>query len=203
MKMLGNYILVMVVQLCAIAESQAFSFFFFIYFYQLETNYFTVLQWFLSYIDMNQPWIYMYSPSRSPLPPPSPPSSSGSSQCTRPEHLSHASSLGSYAFSKGKFYDVSYLNFYIKRLYIDFLKSFKIILLFVFWLHWVFVAAHGLLLVVVSRGCSSLQCIGFSLQWLLVAEHGPQSTWAQLLPGMWDLSRPGLNMCPLHWQIDS
>ena len=24
----------------------------------------------LSYIDMNQPWIYMYSPSRSPLPPP-------------------------------------------------------------------------------------------------------------------------------------
>ena len=26
----------------------------------------------------------------SPLPPPSPPDSSGSSQCTRPEHLSHA-----------------------------------------------------------------------------------------------------------------
>ena len=43
---------------------------------------------------MNQPWIYMYSPSRSPLPPPSPPNPSGSSQCTRPEHLSHASSLG-------------------------------------------------------------------------------------------------------------
>ena len=33
---------------------------------------------------MNQPWIYMYSPSWSPLPPPSPPDSSGSSQCTRP-----------------------------------------------------------------------------------------------------------------------
>ena len=28
---------------------------------------------FLSYINMNQPWIYMYSPSWSPLPPPSPP----------------------------------------------------------------------------------------------------------------------------------
>ena len=55
-KMLGNYILVMVVQLCAIAES--------------------------------------------------------------------------YAFSKGKFYYVRYLNFYIKRLYIDFKKSFKIILFF-------------------------------------------------------------------------
>ena len=32
----------------------------------------------MSYIDMNQPWSYMYSPSRSPLPPPSPPNSSGS-----------------------------------------------------------------------------------------------------------------------------
>ena len=68
--------------------------FFSIYFYYLEANYFTVLQWFLSYIDMNQPWVYMCSPSRSPLPPPSPPDPSGSSQCTRPEHLSHASSLG-------------------------------------------------------------------------------------------------------------
>ena len=40
---------------------------------------------------MNQPWIYMYFPSQSPFPPPSLPSPSGSSQCTRPEHLSHAS----------------------------------------------------------------------------------------------------------------
>ena len=30
------------------------------------------------FIGMNQPWIYMYSPSRSPLPPPSPPDPSGS-----------------------------------------------------------------------------------------------------------------------------
>ena len=41
-----------------------------------------------------QPWIHMYSPSRSPLPPPPPPNPSGSSQCTSPEHLSHASNLG-------------------------------------------------------------------------------------------------------------
>ena len=34
-------------------------FFFFIYFYYLEANYFTTLQWVLSYIDMNQPWSYM------------------------------------------------------------------------------------------------------------------------------------------------
>ena len=75
-------------------STRVFSFFS-IYFYQLEANYFTILQWFLSYIDMNQPWIYVYSPSRCPLPPPSLPDPSGSSQCTRPEHLSHASNLGS------------------------------------------------------------------------------------------------------------
>ena len=51
-------------------------FFLFIYFYQLEANYFATLQWVWSYIDMNQPWIYMYSQSRSPLPRPSPPNSS-------------------------------------------------------------------------------------------------------------------------------
>ena len=56
------------------------------YFYQLEANYFTVLQWFLPHTDMNQPWIYMYSPSRSSRPPPSPSYPSGSSQCTSPEH---------------------------------------------------------------------------------------------------------------------
>ena len=40
---------------------QGINFFFlFIYFYQLEANYFTTFQWVLSYIDMNQPWSYMY-----------------------------------------------------------------------------------------------------------------------------------------------
>ena len=48
---------------------------------------------------MNQPWIYMCSPSRSPLPPPSPSHPSGSSQCCSPEHLSHASNLGSWSVS--------------------------------------------------------------------------------------------------------
>ena len=36
----------------------------------------------------------MCSPSWTPLPPPSPSHPSGSSQCTSPEHLSHASNLG-------------------------------------------------------------------------------------------------------------
>ena len=42
---------------------------------------------------MNQPWIYMCSPSWTPLPPPAPSHPSGSSQCTSPKHLSHASNL--------------------------------------------------------------------------------------------------------------
>ena len=37
-----------------------------------------------------------------------------------------------------------------------------------FWLCWVFVAAHALSLVSASGGYSSLQCTGFSLQWLLL-----------------------------------
>ena len=41
-------------------------------------------------------WIsheYIWSPSWTPLPPPSPSHPSGCSQCTSPEHLSHASHL--------------------------------------------------------------------------------------------------------------
>ena len=66
------------------------SCFFFFFFY---------LWWILSYIEMKQPWVYMCSPSWSPLPPPSPPAPSRFSQCTRSEPLSHASNLGSLAFS--------------------------------------------------------------------------------------------------------
>ena len=40
----------------------------------------------LPYIDLNPQWVYMCSPSWTPLPPPSPSHPSGSSQCTSPEH---------------------------------------------------------------------------------------------------------------------
>ena len=40
----------------------------------------------LPYIDLNLPWVYLCSPSWTPLPPPSPSHPSGSSQCTSPEH---------------------------------------------------------------------------------------------------------------------
>ena len=78
--------------------------------------------------------------------------------------------------------------------------------LFCFWLHWVTVGVNGLSLVGV-RGA-------FSLQWLLVAEHGLQDTQASVLVlhralaqdvwcraelpcRMWDLTRPGIEtVCP-------
>ena len=47
----------------------------------------------------------------------------------------------------------------------------KFIYLFIyFWLHWVFIAARGLSLVVASGGYSLLPCVGFSLQWLLLLQ---------------------------------
>ena len=46
--------------------------------------------------------------------------------------------------------------------------SFLFTYLFIYWLHWVFVAVHGLSLVAASGGYSSLQCAGFSLRWLLL-----------------------------------
>ena len=49
---------------------------------------------------MNQPWVYMCSPSWTLLPPPSPSHPSGSSQRTSPEHLSHASNLDWWSLSR-------------------------------------------------------------------------------------------------------
>ena len=63
-----------------------FLFFKLINLFELEANYFTVLWWFLPYIDMNLPRVYMCSPSWTRLPPPSASHPSGSSQCTSPEH---------------------------------------------------------------------------------------------------------------------
>ena len=40
----------------------------------------------LPYINKNPPWVYMCSPSWTPLPPPSPYHPSGSSKCTSPKH---------------------------------------------------------------------------------------------------------------------
>ena len=54
------------------------------------------------------------------------------------------------------------------RWYLMFFLEIIYFILFYFWLCWVFLAARGLSLVVVSGGYSSLQCVGFSLWWLLL-----------------------------------
>ena len=38
----------------------------------MEANYFTILWWFLPYVDMNQPWVYVYPPVPNPPPRPIP-----------------------------------------------------------------------------------------------------------------------------------
>ena len=108
----------------------------------------------------------------------------------------------------------------IRGLQISFLKKINLFILFIyFWLCLVFVAACGLSLVAESGGYSSLRCMGFPLRWLLLLqstgsrhegsvvvarglslcvslalEHRLSSCGAraQLLRGMWDLPRPGL-----------
>ena len=80
-------------------------------------------------------------------------------------------------------------NFFLKPL-----MCFKInfnyisnVCLFIFWLHWVFIAARGLSLVAASGDYSSLRCAGFSLQWLLLlrstgSRHsGFSSCWSRAL----------------------
>ena len=68
----------------------------------------------------------------------------------------------------------------------------------IFWLHLVFLAAHGLFLAAASRGYFSLLCPAFSLQrlfsWSTGSGYGGFSCCARacLLCGMWDLPGPGI-----------
>ena len=65
-----------------------------------------------------------------------------------------------------------FLNFILisqKTVAYDETSFFKNLFIYLFiWLRWVFIVALGLSLVAASRGCSSLRCVGFSLQWLLL-----------------------------------
>ena len=77
------------------------------------------------------------------------------------------------------------------------------------WLHWAFIAACGLSLVVISRGWFLVQCLGFSLQWLVLLQHagcracGLSSWSAQTLlsRGMWDVPWPGIEPMSCGRQI--
>ena len=91
------------------------------------------------------------------------------------------------------------------------------------WLHWVFIAARRLPLVVASGSYSSLWCAGFSLRWLLlmwstgfrhtgsvVVACGLQSTGSVVVVHGLSCSAAcaifpdqGSNPCSLHWQAYS
>ena len=83
--------------------------------------------------------------------------------------------------------DVCYIILFFLNSFLTYIYLFTY--LFYFWLHWVFVAAHGLSLVVASGGHCSLRCMGFSLRWpLLLRSTGSRhagfsscGTWAQQL----------------------
>ena len=87
-----------------------------------------------------------------------------------------------------------FCNFY----YFWFFKN-----LFYVWLHWIFVAAHGLSLVWLAGAtlCCSTQAshfCGFSFCRPQALEHRLRcSTACGIFPGQ------GPNLCPLHWQVDS
>ena len=62
-------------------------------------------------------------------------------------------------------------------IYIYILINLFYFIYFYFWLCWVFIAAHGLSLVMATGGYSSLQCTDFSLWWLLLL-WSTVSRWA-------------------------
>ena len=80
------------------------------------------------------------------------------------------------------------------------------IYLLYFWLHWVFIAEHGFSIIAEIRDYSSLGCMGFSLQRLLLlhstdSRHtGFRSCGARalLLGGIWDLSGAGVKPVSLE-----
>ena len=66
----------------------------------------------------------------------------------------------------------SFFKNFIYYLFI-YLSIYLSVCLFIYlFMRWVFVAARGLSVVAVSGGYSSSQCMGFSLRWLLIVEHG-------------------------------
>ena len=59
--------------------------------------------------------------------------------------------------------------------------------IYLFWLHWVFVAARGLSPVAASRGHSSLQCMGFSLQWSTGSRRAGFSSCGSRAQQLWHM----------------
>ena len=112
-------------------------------------------------------------------------------------------------------YFFSGLNSDIISCWRSFLFSFSffndLFFFFSFWLCWVFVAACRLSLFAASGVYSSLRCVGFSLQWLLLLRSiGSRCVGSVVVVHGFSCSvaceiflDQGSNPCPLHWQADS
>ena len=76
-----------------------------------------------------------------------------------------------------------------------------------FWLHWVFIAAHRLSLVVMSRGCSLVALyVPLISVASIVAEHGLYSIGSVLMVhelSVWSIPTPGFKPSALLRQADS
>ena len=94
-----------------------FLFLFFSFFFFYCSGFCHTLKW------ISHGFIYMCSPSRSPLPPPSPPDPSRSSQCTRSERLSHASNLGCSFLQRSKNDNWPIFSFQWNKIILSFLKQ--------------------------------------------------------------------------------
>ena len=92
-----RYLRLLCMYISGLEKSEEIVSFFFppFYFYQLEANYNNVVGFAIHESDMD---IHVF-PIPIPLPHPSPSHPSGSSQCTCPENLSHASNLGWWSVS--------------------------------------------------------------------------------------------------------
>ena len=79
-----------------------------------------------------------------------------------------------------------------------------------FWQHWVFIAMHRFSLAAVSGAYSLVEMCRLLTSICFSGAEAPGhlgfsncGVWAQLLCDMWDLPRPGIRLCPLHWWVDS
>ena len=78
---------------------------------------------------------------------------------------------GSFIFWILHLCQICVLEIFFPNLWLDYSFSFFLLFIYLFiyfWLRCVFVAAHGLSLVAVDGGFSSLWCAGCSLRWLLL-----------------------------------
>ena len=92
---------------------------------------------------------------------------------------------------------------FIKSITLDWFSVLSLPILFVLWLCWVFVAAHGLSLIAVSGRCSSLRCADFLLWWLLWLQSKVVAHRLSCSLACGIFLKQGSNPCPLYWQVDS